>query len=119
MSDETSDEQAINANDNRTTERDFIPKEFSPERFKIRTFEVKCSKLNTELFIARKIIKGKQNANRITKPIVIISLISIVLGIAFMIVAVAVVTGFQKGIREKVIGFGAHIQVTDFDDNSS
>lgn len=44
---------------------------------------------------------------------------SIVLGIAFMILSVAVVTGFQQGIRDKVIGFGSHIQVTQFDDNSS
>ena len=75
--------------------------------------------MNTELFIARKIIKGQERSSRLTRPIVIISLISIVLGIAFMIISVAVVTGFQDGIREKVIGFGAHIQVTDFDNNSS
>lgn len=79
----------------------------------------KCSKLNTEFFIARKLIRGKNHSNRLTKPIVVISLVSIVLGIAFMIIAVSVVTGFQKGIREKVIGFGAHIQITHFDDNSS
>ena len=54
-----------------------------------------------------------------TKPIVVISLISIILGIAFMIITVAVVTGFQNGVREKVIGFGAHIQVNDIEDNSS
>lgn len=88
-------------------------------RLRIRTFEIKCSKLNTEFFIARKLIKGKQNSSRLTKPIVMISLVSIVLGIAFMIIAVAVVTGFQQGIRDKVIGFGSHIQVTHFDDNSS
>ncbi|MBI3136426.1 MAG: ABC transporter permease [Bacteroidetes bacterium] len=75
--------------------------------------------MNTELFIARKIISGRERSNRLTKPIVVISLISIILGIAFMIVSVAVVTGFQNGIREKVIGFGAHIQVTNFDENSS
>lgn len=86
---------------------------------KIRIFEIKCSKLNTELFIARRIISGKNPGNRLTRPIVIISLISIILGVAFMIVAVAVVTGFQSGIREKVIGFGSHIQITSFDENSS
>ena len=36
-----------------------------------------------------------------------------------MIISVAVVTGFQKGIRDKVIGFDAHIRVTDILDNSS
>lgn len=34
-----------------------------------------------------------------------------------MILAMAVVTGFQQEIREKVIGFGAHIQITNFDYN--
>lgn len=75
--------------------------------------------MNTELFISRKIIQGKETGSKLTRPIVVISLLSIVLGIAFMIVSVAVVTGFQKGIREKVIGFGAHIQVTEFETNSS
>ena len=36
-----------------------------------------------------------------------------------MFVSIAILTGFQKQIREKVIGFGAHIQITRFDENSS
>lgn len=36
-----------------------------------------------------------------------------------MIVSVAVVLGFKSAIREKVIGFGAHIQITNFDLNQS
>ncbi len=36
-----------------------------------------------------------------------------------MIVSMAIVTGFQKEIREKVIGFGSHIQISRFDSNSS
>lgn len=36
-----------------------------------------------------------------------------------MILATAVVTGFQKEIRDKVIGFGSHIQVTHFSDGNS
>lgn len=64
-------------------------------------------------------MSSKEQSGKLTKPIVMISLVSIVLGIAFMIATVAVVTGFQQGIREKVIGFGAHIQVTLFEDNTS
>jgi len=75
--------------------------------------------LNTEFFISKKIIKGDKNSSRLTKPIVFISTISIVLGIAFMIISVSVITGFQQGIREKVIGFDAHIRVTDINENSS
>lgn len=36
-----------------------------------------------------------------------------------MIVSVAIVTGFQKEIRDKVVGFGTHIQITKFDSNES
>ena len=75
--------------------------------------------MNTEFFIARKIIKGDEHSSRLTKPIVAISMASIILGIAFMIISVAVVTGFQEGIRDKVIGFGAHIRVGTFSENTS
>ena len=74
--------------------------------------------MNTPLFIARRIgsgEKGKTYASLIRK----ISVLSIALGLAVMIIAVAVVTGFQSEIREKVIGFGAHIQVTNLDYNVS
>jgi len=36
-----------------------------------------------------------------------------------MIISVATLFGFQKNIREKVIGFGAHIQINNFDSNTS
>lgn len=43
----------------------------------------------------------------------------IALGLCVMIVAVAIVTGFQREIRAKVIGFGAHLQVIKYDSNRS
>ena len=36
-----------------------------------------------------------------------------------MIITLAIVTGFQKEIRDKVIGFGSHIQITNYDSNTS
>jgi lipoprotein-releasing system permease protein len=36
-----------------------------------------------------------------------------------MIISIAVVTGFKKEIRNKVIGFGSHIQLVNFDSNLS
>ena len=48
-----------------------------------------------------------------------IAILSITLGLSVMIIAVAVVTGFQKEIKDKVIGFGAHIQISNFDFNFS
>ena len=73
--------------------------------------------MNLELFIAKKIFsKNKANFSR---PIVKIAIISIALGLAVMIVSVAIVTGFQSEIKNKVIGFGSHIQISNFDSNES
>ena len=46
-------------------------------------------------------------------------MIGIALGLAVMILSVAIVIGFKKEVRNKVIGFGSHIQITNFDNNSS
>jgi len=69
--------------------------------------------LNFELFFARKIIKGSKNS--FSKPIIRISIVAISLGIAMMTLSLAIVEGFQKEIEKKVIGFGAHIQVTNYE----
>ena len=46
-------------------------------------------------------------------------MVGIALGLAVMIVSVAVITGFKSEIRHKVIGFGSHIQVVNFDSSNS
>lgn len=54
-----------------------------------------------------------------SRPIVLISVVSIALGLAVMFMSVVILTGFQMAIREKVIGFGGHIQVSHFDQTQS
>lgn len=73
--------------------------------------------MNTELFIARRILS--RNKANFSRPVVRIAILSIGLGLTVMFVAVAILTGFQKEVREKVIGFGAHIQISHYDENSS
>jgi lipoprotein-releasing system permease protein len=75
--------------------------------------------LNTEFFIAKKITSSSEEKNQISKPIVKIAVFGISLGLAVMILSVAIITGFKNQVSEKVIGFGAHIQVTNFDSNKS
>lgn len=48
-----------------------------------------------------------------------VSVLGIALGIALMILTVSVITGFQREIRNKLIGFGSHIQISNYDDNVS
>lgn len=76
--------------------------------------------MNTELFIAKRIYKGdKKNEKRVSSPAIKIAISGIALGLAVMIVAVCIIIGFKKEIREKVAGFEAHIQITAFDNNVS
>jgi lipoprotein-releasing system permease protein len=75
--------------------------------------------LNTEFFIAKRIVSGGKSSDKISKPIIRIAIAGISLGIMVMILAVAIVTGFQSEIRDKVIGFGSHIQITSFNSNDS
>ncbi len=75
----------------------------------------RIQKVNFERFIAIKTLKPEGLA----RPIARVAVISIALGLSVMIVAVAIVTGFQKQIREKVIGFGGHIQITEYNSNTS
>ena len=79
--------------------------------------------MNTELFIAKRLILAKSKSSNTgfirTAPIINIAILGIALGMAVMIIAIAIVTGFQSEIRDKVIGFGSHIQITNYDFNSS
>lgn len=75
--------------------------------------------VNTELFISRKLFFESDNKKFLSYKIIRIALAGIALGLAVMIISVAVITGFKKEIREKVIGFGSHIQIVNFDSNNS
>lgn len=73
--------------------------------------------MNFEFFITRHIIgKAKENLSR---PAVRIAIVSIALGLIVMILAISILTGFQKEIRDKVSGFAAHITITSYDFNKS
>jgi len=75
--------------------------------------------LNLEYFISKNIVKGDSHSKKITKPIIRISIIAIALGLIVMIVALSIVNGFQREIRNKVIGFGSHIQITSYDSQNT
>jgi len=75
--------------------------------------------LNLELHIARKITYQNKSDRQISRPIISIATLGIALGLSVMILAVAIVTGFKAGITEKLTGFGSHIQISNYDNNSS
>jgi lipoprotein-releasing system permease protein len=56
---------------------------------------------------------------RVSRPVVRLAISGIALGFSAMIISVAIVKGFKQEIREKVIGFSAHVQISKFDANQS
>jgi len=74
--------------------------------------------MSSAFFIARRIFQNKEGEKNISPPAVRVAVISMALGLVVMILAVAIVVGFKKEVRNKVIGFGSHIQITNFDSNS-
>ncbi|MBN2864263.1 MAG: ABC transporter permease, partial [Bacteroidales bacterium] len=75
--------------------------------------------MNLPLFIAQRLIKGRQEGTSFSRPINVIAVIGIAMGLAVMILAVAILTGFKQQIREKIVGFGSNIQIVNFDSNIS
>jgi lipoprotein-releasing system permease protein len=75
--------------------------------------------MNLPYFIAQRLIKGRREGTSFSRPINVIAIIGIAMGLAVMILAVSILTGFKEQIREKVVGFGSNIQIVNFDSNIS
>lgn len=63
-------------------------------------------------FIARRILSDRDRQDRLSRPIVLIAVLGIVIGMAVMILTIGISTGFQSEVRAKVTGAGAHIEIT-------
>ena len=70
--------------------------------------------MNVPYFLARRIYADNDNQKKVSRPAVRIAIIGVAVGLAVMIVSVCVVLGFKHAIRDKVVGFGSHIQVAEF-----
>lgn len=67
-----------------------------------------------ERFIAKKLYGSDEGVRGGSRPAIIIATTGIALGLAVMIITMAVTRGFKEQIRDKVIGFTQHIQVTNY-----
>jgi lipoprotein-releasing system permease protein len=67
---------------------------------------------NFEFFIAKRLIKKKDKTY--SRPIIKIATISITLSIAVMLISISVLSGFKDQIKDKIVGFGSHIQIVPY-----
>ena len=71
--------------------------------------------MNFPLYIARRIYSDHiGDQQKVSKPAIRIAVAGVAIGLAVMIISVCVVLGFKHTIRDKVVGFGSHIQVANF-----
>ena len=75
--------------------------------------------MNLPYFIAQRLIKGRREETSFSRPVNVIAIIGIAMGLAVMILAVSILTGFKQQIRDKIVGFGSNIQILNFDTNLS
>ena len=71
--------------------------------------------MSWKLFVAHRIYRSNEGGKEVSKPAVRIAMWGIAVGLAVMILAVAVVVGFKHEVRDKVVGIGSDITVTNFD----
>lgn len=69
--------------------------------------------------IAKRLYFSDSGERRSSRPAVRVALGGIVIGVMVMIVTICVVVGFKQEVTQKVAGFGSHIQVVNFDNNST
>lgn len=67
-----------------------------------------------EKFLARRLYGRDEGVKGGSRPAIIIATAGIAVGLAVMILTLAVTRGFKSQIRDKVIGFSQHITVTNY-----
>lgn len=67
--------------------------------------------MNFSLYIAKKLYSSENGKKRASLPAIRIAIFGVAVGLAVMILSVAVVFGFKDEISSKVIGFGSHLTI--------
>ena len=72
------------------------------------------SRSDMEKFLARRLYCRDEGVKGGSRPAIIIATAGIAVGLAVMILTLAVTRGFKSQIRDKVMGFSQHITVTNY-----
>lgn len=71
--------------------------------------------MSLSFFIAHRLYCEKKEGRQISRPAVLIAKSGITVGLAVMLVAVCVIVGFKNEVRDKIVGFGGHIQINNLE----
>ena len=65
-------------------------------------------------YVAKRLFAQGGSSGRASRLATGIATVGVAIGLAVMLVSVAIVLGFQKEVQDKVLGFGAHIKVMNY-----
>ena len=68
-----------------------------------------------ESFIARRLYKNEQGSRKVSRPAVLIAQAGVAMGLAVMLVTIAVSFGFKHEVRAKAVGFGSHLHISNYE----
>src|SRR5690349_21156923 len=68
----------------------------------------RMSGLPFELLLALRYLRPKRT---FVSVITLISVLGVTLGVAVLIIVISVMTGFDKQLRDKILGFSAHLRI--------
>ncbi len=66
-------------------------------------------------YVAKRLYSHGGGSRKVSRPAILIATWGVALGLAVMVISVAVVLGFKRGVRDKVTGMGSHIQVVNYE----
>lgn len=75
--------------------------------------------MNLELFIAKRLYGTRKGARRISRPAVAIAQWGVAIGAVIMIASICIIVGFKQQVREKLYGFGGHIQIMSYSNDAA
>lgn len=75
--------------------------------------------MNFVVFVAKRLFKQKDKQKGATGLAVRIATGGVAIGVAVMLISVCVVLGFKQEIKNKLVGFGSHIQVMNLESLNS
>ena len=73
------------------------------------------SRLPFELLLALRYLRPKRTFVSI---ITLISVLGVTLGVAVLVIVISVMTGFDKDLRDKILGFNAHMKIYQLKPNT-
>src|SRR5215468_2819408 len=69
------------------------------------------SRLPFEMLLALRYLRPKRT---FVSVITLISVLGVTLGVAVLIIVISVMSGFEKQLRDKILGFNPHLRIMEF-----